>query len=705
MDGNNKKNGIIRLLGKLGRRVKFLRVPLTVIVVIGASVKALFKRLFFDMSYHKVRMRVGVGAVCAALVATLFVIPAIAGDADILSTVFESLSSEEEASPSPSPSEDEETYSGLDFDPNQEVTDENEDKNDQTADTPSDEEGGEADQPGDNAESDADNNADNSDNSDGNNPDDVINPNALDLKDRGPALKVRNDTITYSFNSAGITVNYKDSSAVTTNTFSGDATVHDPEYNYGEVPAGESFSVVVKGKKITTPSAGSPTEEDNITIPESAITYQWYLDTTQVSATSSYTLGSGSTITAGTHTVQCKVRTSDTDWISVFFKIKIKKGTLTQDNLVYSKSGLSDKYYVTFDEDREIPTEVPQAAWDGVHGEQITAKYVFYNQSDTKVEKPWTTPGTYYARVEVTNATNYKIYGNTLDDDHVNTYVPFAGANTFTVEKKLAPNAIPINNPPLPKGTEKAGAYGEKWYLEDVKLRATGAYKMSVNDEEYVTEKTLTSSKDPQTIKLKFKESGKYPIYESANAASPIEYSLGDFYVDTDKPTGKLMFNSTDEGDGSGFYKDSVSFEVTSTSDITSDISDDNIFYKISGTPLTAKNINDWTQGESGTIDCTEFKSGVVRVYVKLVDNAGNVSYIDDKYITMDTTAPKFFCAAGEITEDEKTFYMESGKTKTITVTDEGEGNFGLKTIVDGGITSSPSSPICKVEENQKKGT
>ena len=204
MDGNNKKNGIIRLLGKLGRRVKFLRVPLTVIVVIGASVKALFKRLFFDMSYHKVRMRVGVGALCAALVATLFVIPAIAGDADILSTVFESLSSEEEASPSPSPSEDEETYSGLDFDPNQEVTDENGDKNDQTADTPSGEEGNEAEQPEDNAENDADNNADNSDNSDGNNPDDVINPNALDLKDRGPALRARREAVNYEVLSVSI---------------------------------------------------------------------------------------------------------------------------------------------------------------------------------------------------------------------------------------------------------------------------------------------------------------------------------------------------------------------------------------------------------------------------------------------------------------------------------------------------------------------
>ena len=37
MDNNRKKNGLIRALGRLGRRVKFLQKPLTVLVVLGAG--------------------------------------------------------------------------------------------------------------------------------------------------------------------------------------------------------------------------------------------------------------------------------------------------------------------------------------------------------------------------------------------------------------------------------------------------------------------------------------------------------------------------------------------------------------------------------------------------------------------------------------------------------------------------------------------
>ena len=103
---NKKKNGLIRALGKLGRKVKFLQKPLMVLVVVGVSIHHLFRQFFFDVRYHSVRMRALMGAMCAALLLTLFVIPAIADEVFQLSVEYETLDTVEEATPTPLPEEE-----------------------------------------------------------------------------------------------------------------------------------------------------------------------------------------------------------------------------------------------------------------------------------------------------------------------------------------------------------------------------------------------------------------------------------------------------------------------------------------------------------------------------------------------------------------------------------------------------------------------
>ena len=99
MDGQKKNNRFIRLLGKLGRKVKFLQTPLKVLVVVGVSVHHLFRKLFFDVNYHAARMRLLMGTMCAALLLTLFVIPAIADEMDLLNVEIV----EETPTPTPTP--------------------------------------------------------------------------------------------------------------------------------------------------------------------------------------------------------------------------------------------------------------------------------------------------------------------------------------------------------------------------------------------------------------------------------------------------------------------------------------------------------------------------------------------------------------------------------------------------------------------------
>ena len=106
MDNERKKNGLIRLLGRLGRRVKFLQKPLTVLVILGVSIHHLLKKFFFDVNYHTARMRVLTGSLCFALLFTLFVIPAIAdeGDFDLTDVVTEEIQlPTEEPAPAPEP--------------------------------------------------------------------------------------------------------------------------------------------------------------------------------------------------------------------------------------------------------------------------------------------------------------------------------------------------------------------------------------------------------------------------------------------------------------------------------------------------------------------------------------------------------------------------------------------------------------------------
>ena len=106
MDNERKKNRLIRFLGRLGRRVKFLQKPLTVLVILGVSIHHLLKKFFFDVNYHTARMRVLTGSLCFALLFTLFVIPAIAdeGDFDLTDVVTEEIQlPTEEPAPAPEP--------------------------------------------------------------------------------------------------------------------------------------------------------------------------------------------------------------------------------------------------------------------------------------------------------------------------------------------------------------------------------------------------------------------------------------------------------------------------------------------------------------------------------------------------------------------------------------------------------------------------
>ena len=103
MDNERKKSRFIRLFGKLGGKVKFLRKPLMVIMVVCVSIHHLIRQLFFDVKYHTVRMRALMGAMCLALLCTLFVIPAIADEVLEVGTIVEEIPEASQPTDEPTP--------------------------------------------------------------------------------------------------------------------------------------------------------------------------------------------------------------------------------------------------------------------------------------------------------------------------------------------------------------------------------------------------------------------------------------------------------------------------------------------------------------------------------------------------------------------------------------------------------------------------
>ena len=168
---------------------------------------------------------------------------------------------------------------------------------------------------------------------------------------------------------------------------------------------------------------------------------------------------------------------------------------------------------------------------------------------------------------------------------------------------------------------------------------------------------------DKHIFTITYQADGNYELAidykdRADNPCEPIQYPEGtitSFAVDTTSPTGKITLTEKDfwtallETITFGLWSDSEVTVKISGQDTTSPI-DTIYYYKTSEfTPYDKaklKSIKDWVEGTELIVG----EDDIFVVYAKIVDYAGNVTYIGSNGIIVDTTKPTFESITPQVT-------------------------------------------------------
>lgn len=719
MDNEKKKNGLIRLLGKLGRRCKFLQKPLMVLVVIGVSIHHLFRQLFFGVGAHRLRMRLLTGAVCACLLLTIFVIPAIADEMLLSDTETEEVTSEEETTPTPSPTPEVSDENG-----DSAIDDLTEVPADGDGTTPTDGEGQDADVTG------GDGAGDNGDgetvvdagtpNDDGSTlRDDEGNDYAVD--DNGNILggedveKLKNGLAIRKLGEQAHLPSASDGlKLIITPTVSGtnssvDAGAHNATLTFG-ADNNAKLSIEVDQESVA---------EDKKYAGE--ITYTAIIAETYTGGSSSssstgheYTFPSGYNLNAGTYKIKWQVKARGDDEAHTLtsdeWTITVNKGSISSANINANFKFNGDTtvneeavYYLTASKtDSNIPGTEQQfnSILKDIHG---TVKgELLYSPigAEGDADSYWSTPGEYRPGIKIDgdNSRNYDTQTLMLDDVK------------FRVDYIADPLSKPYGVWPTTPSGEVADGDGNKWYNQEVKITPSTGYTMKKGTTEYSSANPLTFSTSAGANELakdslSFKASGKYVIKKTYPEAAE------KYYVDTVKPvsgnTGKAI-GITSTPTTAGYFKDNVNFNISvkdehsglaaDTDHVRCYVSDGRSKTEVTLTSLTCNDGK--TVTGSGTIDTSSLdnSSGTITVSLWVKDKAGNVvdgssgettADFRTDVVTVDKQKPQFWSNKDKKREISSTtgqedtypiYFVAEGKTKKILVTD----NVGLKSVKRG---------------------
>lgn len=246
-----------------------------------------------------------------------------------------------------------------------------------------------------------------------------------------------------------------------------------------------------------------------------------------------------------------------------------------------------------------------------------------------------TTVGDYYAKVNLAYDVN-------------NYNAPAINVLGWTIYNDWTPAEYTVN--------------GSGWMNEDFVISAKNGYKISLTNTANGTwEDALTYSAETNngsvTFYLKNETSGTISL------AKTVSYKL-----DKTEPTGRVEFvertgweefiNTITFG---LFYKDEVTVKVTAEDNLSGVAKIEYVYSNEAKTLNEVKEITDWTEynGEFG-VSLQDAKKFVY--FVRITDNAGNVTYLSTDGAEYDTTAPVI-----DGVENGKTYYT----TQKVTVTEK----------------------------------
>lgn len=199
------------------------------------------------------------------------------------------------------------------------------------------------------------------------------------------------------------------------------------------------------------------------------------------------------------------------------------------------------------------------------------------------------------------------------------------------------------------------------WINKDFVITAKAGYALSLTDTANgVWVDSLTASDETGNGKLTF--------YVKNTATGVISAAVTESYkIDKTVPTGEVKLNERtafqeliNKITFGLFFKDDVNVKLTANDDASGVKS---VLYFKSDKILTddeVRAITDWTDNSDFDIEAKDMDNFII--YVRIEDNAGNVTYIGSDGATFDTTAPEIVGV-----ENDKTYYV----TKKVAIDDE----------------------------------
>ena len=205
------------------------------------------------------------------------------------------------------------------------------------------------------------------------------------------------------------------------------------------------------------------------------------------------------------------------------------------------------------------------------------------------------------------------------------------------------------------------GVNSHDWINKDFVITAKHGYKLSLTDtvnDEWAD--TLTASEETA--------SGELTFYVKNTETGAISAAVTENYkIDKTTPTGEVKLNERTAFQAfinkitfGLFFKEDVHVKLTATDDASGVKS---VLYYKSDKVLTeteVRAITDWTDNSDFDIAAEDMDQFII--YVRIEDNAGNVTLIGSDGATFDTTAPEIVGV-----ENSKTYYV----TKKVAIDDE----------------------------------
>ncbi len=228
----------------------------------------------------------------------------------------------------------------------------------------------------------------------------------------------------------------------------------------------------------------------------------------------------------------------------------------------------------------------------------------------------------------------------------------FGDSTTLGNYKLIQPSGIKANIVEYIADGSEYTVNSNDWINTDFTVTAKDGYKLSLtNTADGKWLDTLSASDETSDGKLNF-----YVKNTETGAVSTVVTE--NYKIDRTAPSGEVKLNELplfktilNKISFGLFYNGDVNVELTATDDASGIKS---VMYYISDKTLTDDEISavtDWT--ENSNFDITAEDAQRFIVYVRIEDNAGNVSYIGSDGATFDTVAPEILNL-----ENGKTYYL-----------------------------------------------